>query len=179
MLYQFCLTETSDSDADSDEDEKTLSVEDGPDPFEVSTTTDFPHLNNEHNQDLCTQGFQCETNFEKQEENLEDESKVEKYWPIREGRGVQKNPLQQPHIIFTQNPMEQQCLNPLSTSNNFFIHPNPFYLGRNLSSLMSEGRTLDTARPLLSSQGRHVTSELPIYVQQPSFSSPQVNILNH
>lgn len=175
------MEETSDSDADSDEDEKIVSVEDGPDPSEVSTTTDIPSYNIEHTQDRCTQRFQCETNFKK-DESLDGEAKAEKYWSIQEGRGFQKIQLQQPRVIFTPGPMEQHFLSPLSTSNNFLIHPNPFYFGRNLSSVMSsEGTTLDTARPSPSSQGRNITPGLPIYVQQPSFSSPQVrrNILNH
>ncbi|XP_048100237.1 T-box transcription factor TBX3 isoform X2 [Alosa alosa] len=167
----------SDSEADSDEDEKDLTVEDGADPFEVSTITYTPHLNNEHSKakhDFCTQRFPFETNFEKHKESLDNEPKAEKYCPINEGEEFQKNYRQQPHVIFTPGPMEQHFLNSLNNTNNFLIHPTPFYFGRNVSSLISEGMsTLDTNRQSPSSQGRNVTSGLPFYVQQSSLSSPQ------
>lgn len=172
------MKETSDSEADSDEDENNPTIKDGPDPFEVSTTTDIPQLSNEHTKAKLnfggTQRLRFERNSEKHAENLESEPKAENDWPTNEGREFQKNQLQQPHIIYTPGMIEQHFLSSLNSTNNVLIHPTPFYYGRNISSLMSEGMsTLDTGR-LSSSQGRNGTSGLATHVQQPSLSSPQV-----
>ncbi|KAL2092439.1 hypothetical protein ACEWY4_012237 [Coilia grayii] len=169
------IKETSDSEADSDEDDKHLTVEDGADPFEVSTTTSISQLSNASTKaknDFCTQQSQFESNSERHDENPQSKASEETQWPSDERRDFQTSQPQQNHVVFTPERIEQHFLTSLN-SNNLLIHPTPFYFGRNFSSLMSkEGGTLDTGRPSLSSQGRNV-SGLPIYVQQSSLSSPQ------
>lgn len=167
------MKETRDSDADSDED---VTMEDGPDPFEVSTTTGVSQDSNVFSNktatdELCTSQLQFGSNSENHDENSLREGSYARQWPSCENRDFHKAKAQSDHVVFTPEQIEQHFLGP-SNSNNSLIHPTPFYFERNISSLMSKD-TMHTARLSLSFHGRTAVPGLPLYVPQTHLISPQ------